>query len=883
MARGNHKSARGHEAKLLDMLRTKFDEDGNFLCQRSGLELPDCEVAPLGITEQYTINEDGERVPKLRLTHDQSFNTTRGAKRSVNDRVEVSTYTSQIRPSHDETAPLRLFPKATVPTGKAADHKVDCKSAYRRIHATDHGREVVHLHRGCSTHGITDDLRRVAESVAMERRVGGDSRLGERPEKAIDNDQGFVGAEDTFEPAVEMSIDVSLRDDGPIFDCYLDDMFGVCRDCDRDRLEAAVPFALHLVGRPATEEETFPRDGLLSTSKFLAEAKASERKVILGWVINTRNFTVSLPGDKHRAWTNDIRRMKEKPGRRASSKDLEALIGRLNHAAFVIPNSRPFLGRLYRASEGPGLRVGEAHTVATRRPLVVGTTTRDAARGYPSTDSSVGGQPELFGSTLAPRVSGLRAPERGGVEDAPRSGPHRARSLNALEFLAALVGVWVEHQLGPQLGADDVLLSQGDSTSATGWMAKSSFGDECPILLGVARELAAYLSDHGLVHYSQWFPGKENSVADVLSRDFALNDEEVSSLVFEKFAEQVPRSFRIVPLPEDVITSVGGLLRRQPKTQQLPTTPVPSATAAGRSMRASSQPSGTANMTRFLEGSSPKTDSTSSLASQQQFAKDGMGIPVSLLDVALEGRRAQFVPPSITWHRPTGLTNFDWERRTRILRVEDLDFRKDGRSVDLTDALELRNADTVSVTYRNQKNGDRGVTVTQHRTEGDRQSTLCPVRTLADLVTRVGGYEVNDHIEWESVRDRPINLVVRGGKPALISSNQILNHLRAGALLYGEERLGFAVSSIGTHSLSRRAATAMFIAGVPAETIQLIGRWKSQAFLRYIRTQVQQLTQGVASGMIEHPNFFTIAHLERTGEERGRAKRQRRGKGLGEG
>ena len=32
-------------------------------------------------------------------------------------------------------------------------------------------------------------------------------------------------------------------------------------------------------------------------------------------------------------------------------KDIETMIGRLNHAAYVVPNSRPFLGRLYRACE----------------------------------------------------------------------------------------------------------------------------------------------------------------------------------------------------------------------------------------------------------------------------------------------------------------------------------------------------------------------------------------------------------------------------------------------------------------------------------------------------------------------------------------------------
>ena len=63
---------------------------------------------------------------------------------------------------------------------------------------------------------------------------------------------------------------------------------------------------------------------------------------------------------------------------------------------------------------------------------------------------------------------------------------------------------------------------------------------------------------------------------------------------------------------------------------------------------------------------------------------------------------------------------------------------------------------------------------------------------------------------------------------------------------------------IGTHSLRAGAATAMFLAGVPAETTQLIGRRRSQTFLRYIRIQVQQLTRGVAANMTTNPNFFTI-------------------------
>lgn len=36
----------------------------------------------------------------------------------------------------------------------------------------------------------------------------------------------------------------------------------------------------------------------------------------------------------------------------------------------------------------------------------------------------------------------------------------------------------------------------------------------------------------------------------------------------------------------------------------------------------------------------------------------------------------------------------------------------------------------------------------------------------------------------------------------------------------------------------------MFLAGVPTETIQIMGRWKSQAFLRYIRIHVQHQRSG---------------------------------------
>jgi hypothetical protein len=51
---------------------------------------------------------------------------------------------------------------------------------------------------------------------------------------------------------------------------------------------------------------------------------------------------------------------------------------------------------------------------------------------------------------------------------------------------------------------------------------------------------------------------------------------------------------------------------------------------------------------------------------------------------------------------------------------------------------------------------------------------------------------------------------------------------------------------------------AIHLAGVPVLTIMLIGRWSSDAFLRYIRRQVQEFSSGVSSRMLLTAAYFTI-------------------------
>jgi hypothetical protein len=63
------------------------------LPKEAALELPHCEVVPLGMVSQMTLGADGTKETTLRLTHDQSFNASRGMRRSVNDRMVAEKLT----------------------------------------------------------------------------------------------------------------------------------------------------------------------------------------------------------------------------------------------------------------------------------------------------------------------------------------------------------------------------------------------------------------------------------------------------------------------------------------------------------------------------------------------------------------------------------------------------------------------------------------------------------------------------------------------------------------------------------------------------------------------------------------------------------------------
>lgn len=188
------------------------------------------------------------------------------------------------------------------------------------------------------------------------------------------------------------------------------------------------------------------------------------------------------------------------------------------------------------------------------------------------------------------------------------------------------------------------------------------------------------------------------------------------------------------------------------------------------------------------------------------------------------------------------------ERRTKLLRLRNLRFFLHQRPLPLTDP-QLHLATSVTITFEMQKNDERNIDITQHRT-GD--PLLCPVLAWSRVVKRILAY--NDCSPESFV----CTVQLADGSLRLITSKELLERLRSHAAAMGEATLGFKASEIGTHSIRSGAAMAMYLVGVPVFTIMLIGRWSSDAFLRYIRRQVQEFSAGVAAKMLLAPTFFTV-------------------------
>ena len=145
-------------------------------------------------------------------------------------------------------------------------------------------------------------------------------------------------------------------------------------------------------------------------------------------------------------------------------------------------------------------------------------------------------------------------------------------------------------------------------------------------------------------------------------------------------------------------------------------------------------------------------------------------------------------------------------------------------------------------------------TITLH---ANGELVLCPVKAWTAIVKQVLSIP-------DSTINPPVNLVWSDNEIKESPSALILSDLWLTVKLMGREVLACLAEYIGIHRLRLGCAMALHSAELPEYVIKLIGRWKSDVFLVYIRRQIKELSCKAINKMIQVQPFYTISAPTKT-------------------
>jgi hypothetical protein len=679
---GNHKSAIKHKHETVAALKKEVEKGWQLpLPMDKLLDIPQIEMAPIGMAEQMKLCSTGERVPSLRLTHNMSM-IQKASGTSLNARVETSKLSKCVY-----GFALSRFINAIVelrrrhPTGIIYLSKFDLKSAYRRVHLQGNA-----AFQSCiSTKGLQGEDESILALLCLRMTFGG------KPNPAI-----FC---ETSECIVDLAIALSqcrswspewlpssyshvltdpikLPDDIPFaqarpalvvpnvpesgtVDGFIDDIFSanvINDNNDRaDRLAQAVLLAIEILGRPNSDREPLLRDLLLSLEKAAAEGTPNELLIVLGWLLNTRLLLISLPFDKYIAWCQDIDDILSPPTTKKGRVDkdqMESLEGRLQNACIVIPLGNHFMNRI-RAAKCRAVKYGSIHlTLLERSQISFWKILLKRAFEGVSMNTVVTQVPDcIYRNDACEYGLGGFSLKTGRAwrYEIPACFIGR-RSINFLEFLAAVVSIMLGIFEG-EIQRNDNILSATDNTCTQGWIAKSNFdeaGDQAAHA-ALAQWMASAGLNNDISFSSIWFMGLLNWVADPLSREQAQSDEFLTSRLIAKYPEQVPSTFKISPLPEEISSAIYYLLQTEtPVMQSLPTLIVQPIVPGVDGLNSSS--SAASRTTPSSTVSPPATVYDSSCLSLKPYENVHGANPLKDMIAWL---RVHARPPSSMWQRPS--------------------------------------------------------------------------------------------------------------------------------------------------------------------------------------------------------------------------------------
>jgi hypothetical protein len=226
-----------------------------------------------------TINSLGDRVPKFRLTHDQSFPGPSGT--SVNLRVD-----------HSKLPPIMygfclkriihfiLGLRQCHPNTKIFINKFDYDAAYRRCHmSSNSAHESLTIHDNyllmalCLTFGgsacpnlwnCLSESGTDITNMLIQNPFWDHSKLYDPLSSKLDGPESLP-IDVPFAQTRTLAVDIPINDIGKA-DIYIDDTIGVALDLSDNvnRVSATIPLAIHTIARPLDPLDEIPRKEIIS-------------------------------------------------------------------------------------------------------------------------------------------------------------------------------------------------------------------------------------------------------------------------------------------------------------------------------------------------------------------------------------------------------------------------------------------------------------------------------------------------------------------------------------------------------------------------------------------------------------------------------------------
>lgn len=184
-------------------------------------------------------------------------------------------------------------------------------------------------------------------------------------------------------------------------------------------------------------------------------------------------------------------------------------------------------------------------------------------------------------------------------------------------------------------------------------------------------------------------------------------------------------------------------------------------------------------------------------------------------------------------------------------RIRDVELFAGPQAINISLATEtqLLSATYVRLTFSTQKNGVRGERVGQGLSGHPR---FCPVRAVAWRLLHLRLHDAPPETPLHCYFDRH-------NRRQPVKSQEVTQLLHRSVTMLGQD-YNLSTSEVDCRSLRPSGAMALLCSEIDPDNIRIMGRWKSDAMLRYLHAEALPMRQHLAQAMLQGGQTITFHH-----------------------